>query len=98
MHTAQTCIREDIRQVFETLSECTSVCTNAPVLPEVASHPPPSMAEADTDLDDNIVAREERAAVLEYDGGLDRQQAEQEAAEEFSYPELPEFLIRQKQG
>ena len=89
-HTAQTCIREDIRQVFETLSECTTVCTNAPVLPEVAG--------ADTDLDDNIVAREERAAVLEYDGGLDCQQAEQEAAEEFSYPELPEFLIRQKQG
>ena len=95
MHTAQTRIREDIRQVFETLSEC---CTNAPVLPEVASHPPPSMAEADTDLDDNIVAREERAAVLEYDAGLDHLQAEQEAAEEFSYPELPEFLIRQKQG
>ena len=33
------------------------------------------------DIDDAKVAFEERAATLEYDGGLDRQQAEQSAEE-----------------
>ena len=37
-------------------------------------------------------AFEERAAILEYDGGLTRAEAEALAAEEF--PELPEFLRR----
>ena len=56
------------------------------------------MAEPEAEPDDAKVACEERAAVLEYDGGLDRQQHEQgAAAEEFGCPELPEFLIRQKQ-
>jgi hypothetical protein len=39
----------------------------------------------DTDL-------EERAAILEYDGGLSRAEAESKAAAE--YPELPDFLRR----
>jgi hypothetical protein len=48
------------------------------------------------DADDAKVAREERAAVLEYDGGLDRQEAEEAAAEELGWPELPEFLRREE--
>ena len=39
------------------------------------------MAEPEVDIDDAKVAFEERAATLEYDGGLDRQQAEQSAEE-----------------
>jgi hypothetical protein len=38
------------------------------------------------------VDREERAAILEYDAGLTRAEAEALAAEEF--PELPEFPRR----
>jgi hypothetical protein len=36
--------------------------------------------------------REERAAILEYDGGLSRAEAEAQAADEV--PELPAFLNR----
>jgi Protein of unknown function (DUF3631) len=52
------------------------------------------MAEPDpeADLDDAKVAFEERAATLEHDAGLDRQEAEAAAEEEF--PELPSFLRR----
>ena len=35
---------------------------------------------------------EERAAILEYDGGMSRAEAEAQAAEEF--PEMPDFLKR----
>ena len=48
------------------------------------------------DLDDTRVAFEERAAIREYNGGLDRQEAEAAAAEEI--PDLPEFLRRTRDG
>ena len=41
---------------------------------------------------DERTAFEERAAILEYDGGLSRAEAETEAAADF--PELPDFLRR----
>ena len=53
------------------------------------------MAEPEAELDDD--AFEERAAILEYDGGLvERREAEAAAAEEL-WPELPKGLDRRKQ-
>src|SRR5262249_41152564 len=46
----------------------------------------------DGHVDDDL---EERAAILEYDGGLSRAEAEANAAAEF--PELPDFLRRVRQ-
>ncbi|MGC1345086.1 MAG: hypothetical protein WA863_03070 [Methyloceanibacter sp.] len=43
-------------------------------------------------MGDAVVAFEERAAILEYDAGLTRAEAEALAAKEF--PELPAFLDR----
>ena len=48
--------------------------------------------------DGDAVAFEERAAILEYDAGLDRQEAEAVAAKEMGLPELPPFLVRRKEG
>jgi hypothetical protein len=41
------------------------------------------------------VAFEERAAIREFDAGLDRQEAEEAAAEDL-WPELREFLHRKQ--
>jgi hypothetical protein len=54
----------------------------------------PQISTAVADLDDAKVAFEERAATLEYEAGLDRQEAEAAAAEDDLWPELPEFLRR----
>ena len=58
------------------------------------------MAEPDPELalDDAKVAFEERAAILEYAGGLDRREAEEAAAEELGWPEMPPALVRRKAG
>jgi hypothetical protein len=53
----------------------------------------PDSDPVDLALDDAKVAYEERAAILEYDADLDREEAEAAAAEEL-WPELPEFLRR----
>ena len=68
--------RTDNRQVFEELSDCASGCTVAPV----ASH---------TDAAAAHMSFEERAAIFEYDAGLDRAEAEQAAAEEL-WPDVDE--------
>ena len=55
------------------------------------------MAEPEAALDDaKKVAFEERAAIREFNGGLDRESAEAAAAEELeeTWPALPEFLRR----
>jgi hypothetical protein len=49
----------------------------------------------EADLDDAKVAFEERAAIREFDAGLDRQEAEEAAAEDL-WPELREFLHRKQ--
>ena len=79
--TTQTRKRTDKRQAIEDVSVCGSVCTFAP------------FAEGDKGADD-ADAFDERAAILEYDGGLTRDEAEDQAAEE--YPELPVCLDRRR--
>jgi len=53
------------------------------------------MTDPDPRTDDAEVAFEERAAILEYSGGLDREEAEAAAAKEAGWP--PE-LVRRKAG
>ena len=45
---------------------------------------------------DAKVAFKERAAILEYDAGLDRQEAERVATKEVGWPEMPPALVRGK--
>ena len=49
-----------------------------------------------TAADDAQVAYEERAAIREYNGGLDREEAEEAAAKELGWPEMPKSLRRTK--
>ena len=83
-HTVQTCIRTDIRQGFESVSECSTVCTNAPY----ASSP---ICRACDGLG-CPTCQPERFGLPWRQGGLTRAEAEAQAAEEM--PDLPDFLDR----
>jgi hypothetical protein len=61
----------------------------APKVPKVSNVAVGHLRGSDFD-----VAFEERAAIVEYDGGFSRAEAEAQAVREF--PDLPDFLRRDK--
>lgn len=82
MQPAQPCNRTNNRQPFEIVSGCATGCTVASVARGVED-------------DDACVAFEERVAILEYDGGLSREEAEALAGAEFDgWRDMPDFLKR----
>lgn len=61
-------------------------------LPPLA--PPKSVTPVTTATNDTNIEAEERAAIREFDGGMSREEAEAQTAEEMS--DLPEFLDRRR--
>jgi hypothetical protein len=102
MQPVQPCNRTHNRQVFECLSDCATGCTVAPVASDVgcwanSTNTSPNLQSSHKEQREQQIAAgqedlEERAAILEYEAGLTRTEAETQALAEF--PEIPDFLRR----